>query len=177
MDFHIEIREDPHDVVIDPQNELEAKNNLLKLLGAKRNSLQIAADCHYYLFSRYTRLGKLIDYTGLALIAASFILSTILGDEKTTVNIPWTVTTGVSMILNGSKQIMDYVAEANAHDVCYKAALDLSDDIEYELLKNNHTKEGLQHSLEIYEDRIKSFRKIEKPIPFNIKQKFIPSTN
>lgn len=162
-------------VVIDPKTDDEIKINLLRLLEKKKISLQSAAACHEYLESKYNTVAKGIEYTSLTMLSISFILSMALGGEcAAMVNVPWTITTGVTMLLKGSKQIVDYSERAMSNERSYKAALDLADDIEYVILKNNHTKRSLQQSLEVYDERIKSFRKTEATIPLDVKHRFLP---
>lgn len=165
---------DSERAVLSPGGDDDIKLHLLRLLEKKKQSLQIAAKCHEYLHSRYNKIDKVIEYLGLTMLSISFILSMLYGKQgDTTVNIPWTVTTGVTMILKGSNQVINYHELSVSHEKSYKLTRDLADDIEYVILKNNHTKKSLQQSLELYDERIKSFRKTEETIPLRIKQMFV----
>lgn len=166
---------DDEKAVLSPGSDDDIKLHLLRLLEKKKQSLQISSSCHEYLAHKYGKINKLIEYLGLTMLSLSFVLSLVFGkQDDTTVNIPWTVTTGISMLLKGSKQVIDYHKIAISHERSHKLTLDLADDIEYVILKNNHTKKSLQQSLELYDERIKSFRKTEESIPIKIKQMFIP---
>lgn len=174
MDSVIEIN-DFNNVIVEPGDEQTAKNNLLKLLEKKKLSMRIVAACHYYLSSRYNVVAKIFSYTSVGLNGMAFILSTILGDNCTSqVNVPLAVVTSVSLIVTGINAKTDFSQLSKSHMACHKTAIALADEIEYVMLRNNHTKEGLQHTNEIYEDQIKSFRQTEEDIPIGIKQYYIP---
>jgi hypothetical protein len=160
---------------LDPQVEIDIKKNLLRLLEKKKVSMQISADCHTFLRDKYNKRAKIIGMFNIILSFVSFILSASGGGNNsigTNINIPLAIITGLATAVSGIKQISYPSEKANAHDLNYKTAMDLEDDIEYIILKNNHTVKSLQHSLEVYEERIKSFRKSEEQIPIEVKERF-----
>jgi len=97
------------EIIINPQNDNDIKQNLICLLDKKREGLQFATNCHDYLYNRYSFISKIIEYSLLGCMSLSFVLSTLLGDQCSgRINIAWTVTTGIALIPKGIKQIFDY---------------------------------------------------------------------
>lgn len=164
--------------IIEELSDDDIKQNLVRLLNRKRQSLQVAADCHEYLSSQNSVRNRFVNYTSIFVMAGSFVLSTTTGSSQcevdaSTVNLPWAITAGVSLILKGIRQFADFGERSKLHEKCYKQAMGLSEDIEYLLLKNHHTKTSLQNNLETYEERIKAYRNSEEHIPLNIKQYYL----
>ena len=156
----------------DDQNDNDVKDRLIKLLEKKKSAMQISAECHAYLRDTYTKRTKIIEIFTTLLTTVGFILSTTRYDDlSNTINVPMAIITGMATCVGGIKQIVDPVKLAKIHESNYRSAMDLADDIEYVILKNNHTKKTLQQSLELYEEKIKSFRKVEEQVPLGIKQK------
>lgn len=147
----------------------DVKHNLLVLLEKKMASLQIASRCHEVLANSYRLRSKFINYSGIAVTGLSFVLSTVVGASESNTNLPLAITSGVALLIKGLHQYNDPTEKAKAHAHCQITANDLAEEIEYIILKNNHTKESLQHVLDVYGDRIKSFRKTEEPIPPAVK--------
>ncbi len=175
-DIKIDISGSDNSIILNPQTDDAIKNNLKSLLEKKRFSLEISARCHEYLAAKYSFNDRVLNYTSLTLLGVSFILSTVWGEPKTgtSVNIPWAVTTGITMILKGYQDYSRFAASAKSNETDVVSATDLAEDIEYVLLKNNHTKRTLQSLIDSYDERIKSFRKNESLIPVDVKHKFIP---
>jgi len=159
------------DVIIDC-NDDDIKRNLLVLLEKKMTSLQIASRYHDILANKYRWRGKIVNYSSIAVAGLSFVMSTVLGQSASSTNIPLAVASGLALVIKGCTQYCDFAEKAVAHRRSYNTALDLADDIEYVILKNNHTKDSLKQALDVYEERIKSFRKSEEPIPISIKHKY-----
>ena len=163
---------------MDPQMEEDVKANLLHLLEKKKLSMRISADCHAYQRDKYTTRTRVIGLFTVILSFASFVLSATgsskLRPDGTMINVPLAVITGFATAVNSLKHLFKPAEKANTHDTNQKTATDIADDIEYVILKNNHTVKSLQQTLELYEDRIKSFRKSEGDIPLEVKQMFIP---
>jgi hypothetical protein len=159
------------DVIIDCSDD-DIKRNLLVLLEKKMTSLQIAARYHEILANKFQWRSKVVSYASIIGTGLSFVMSTVMGQSENSTNVPLAIASGVALALKGSKQYCNFGEKAAAHAQSQIAALDLADDIEYVILKNNHTKVSLQQALDIYEERIKSFRKSEAPIPLDIKLKY-----
>lgn len=164
------------DVVIDFDGH-DTKNNLLRLLEKKQSSMNVSAKCHEALTHTFQWRSKLVNYSSILLAGLSFILSTVMGENSSQINLPLAITSGAALVIKGSQQYCDFTEKAKAHAQSWITALDMADDIEYVILKNNHTVESLQRELDIYEERIKSFRKSEELIPLSIKHKFLPGQN
>jgi hypothetical protein len=160
------------DVIIDCSDD-DIKRNLLVLLEKKMTSLQIAARYHELLANKYRWRSKLVTYSSIIVTGVSFVMSTVLGQSESATNVPLAIASGIALVIKGSQQYCDFGEKAKAHTQSWSTALDLADDIEYIILKNNHTTESLQHALDVYEERIKSFRKTEEPIPLDIKHKYV----
>lgn len=148
------------------------KINLLQLLTKKMETMQIVGKCHEYMAEKYNFRGKIIAYTGILSVSLSFIMSAVYGENTGKTNLPLTIISGISLLIKGTQQYCEYDSKALLHAQYGASALDLVDDIEYIILKNNHTKESLQKELDIFEERIKGFRKNEITIPSEVKEKF-----
>ncbi len=159
------------DIIIDC-DECDIKRNLLVLLEKKMTSLQMAARYHEILANKYRWYSKVVTYSGIIISGVSFVMSTVLGQNASSTNAPLAAASGIALVIKGSNQYCNFGEKASAHAHSYGTALDLADDIEYIILKNNHTKESLTQALDVYEERIKSFRKTEEPIPIDIKHKY-----
>lgn len=159
------------DIIIDC-NDNDIKHNLLTLLEKKMTSLQISARYHEILANTYSWRAKIVNYSSILVTGLGFVMSTVLGENDGTANVPLAIISGIAIIIKGSEEYCDYDEKATLHKQNYSEALDMADDIEYIILKNNHSRDSLQHALDIYEERIKSFRKNEEPIPVEIKHKY-----
>jgi hypothetical protein len=164
--------------IINPQNDQEIMSNLLQLLQKKLRSLKIYAKCHEYLADKYyIPLDKVTTYTMLILAGLSLFLSTTTNTSNSpsdsNINVPWAILSAVTLVVKGISTYGNFAEKANAHRRDQKICLDLIDDLEIIIIKNTHTIQSLQLTLNSYEERIKSFRKTEESVPIKIKQKFL----
>ena len=158
------------DVIMDYSDDV-IKRNLLVLLEKKMTSLQISAQYHEVLANRYRWRSMLVNYSSILITGISFILSTVMGHSESSTNVPLAISSGLALVIKGSQQYCDFGEMAKAHAQNLNTATDLADDIDFIILKNNHTTSSLQRVLDVHEERIKSFRKTETPVPLSIKHR------
>jgi hypothetical protein len=152
----------------------EVCTNLIALLKKKSACMRISAKCHKYLALRFASHAWYLNAATVLLLGASFILTTsYTGLGSTQINIPLVITTGLSMMMKGFIDYTKFLERSVSHEKCWVAAINLSDDMEFILLRNNHTKKSLQQHVDANEEQIKNFRKQEELIPLDIKEHFI----
>lgn len=142
------------------------RQNLIKLLSKKKQSLSIVAECHEYMQSVFHILDVGIYALMITMVATSFVASLVYEPAVS-------FFTGIATALIALKRYMQPAETAKSHEADFRTAADLCDDIEYLLLKNTHNDDNLKHIVDVYDERIRSFRKHETRIPIHIKKRFI----
>jgi hypothetical protein len=153
--------------------EQDTKRNMIYMLETKRHSLQASSRCHDFLSHRFRFWNRVATAMTIAAGLMSFALSATQGKSENQVNVPIIITSGIALAVKGFHEYGALGEKAKAHQQSGTAALDIADDLEYIILKRNHTRESLQQAIDIFGERIKSFRKNEAPIPLDIKQRLL----
>jgi hypothetical protein len=168
------------EIITNPIDDSEIIKNLILLLSKKKKLLDYTSECHSSLSEYYHKLWKGINIVLIVFSVVSFIISGLSNishncaeDSLQPINVVNIVMSGMISVISLYISHENFSELSKRHDVCYRNSLILSEEIEYILLKNNHTKENLQHIIEIYDEKIKSFRGSEVEIPESIKRKFI----
>lgn len=155
---------------------IDNSKDLLALLNHRKSAMKISADCHEYLFNTYRVSWIIFTVACITLNGATFIISALGGqtsqEQGSQPFLVLTILTGLTTIIAGIMSKWNFAEIYKSHQKSMVAAANLYQDIDFALSKTL-SGEMLQTVTETYNEKIKTFRETEEPIPWAITHKFL----